>query len=225
MNLSIPSKKAVKIIDEFVNTGSELLSICRIQLIHKCNQSTIGKDNVEKLEQWNTELLERLEHIFQDYTPVSYVSDIIEERYSIPKITGNFHQALSFRGKEMLEEVLPLLRRYYSILSENTDSVLYFASKTSQICFLDMVCDIEPDSNQYMLIKYILETASYGENIDFETIWREGFGENENTYDVKTQEKIKNAFEGINKKTLEIFGFSLFKKKKMFLNIIKPNLK
>jgi hypothetical protein len=183
---------------------------------HDGFESKIAEPKMEALEQqyddWFYETKELLEGIFMDFTPVHTFMDARGEFYSNPSpFGGSYGFAKYINVTRTLDAKIAVLIDFYKTLSEDIRSPLTYLIDQAKVCFYDFVCPMKVDSNEASLCAFMFQ-YSIGEKVEMEDIFTDGFGGNRDEYCGKDRTKIKNAYDGINRKTNEVFGFPILKK-------------
>ncbi len=215
MRLKVSPRIAIKKIDDLVRDGYYMINTAD-------EQSTLAIDpyadlysNFEVFEKWTETVTKTLGEIFQDYIKTynfqKIVDPILIARYSSGTLNLND-----------ITKAFDLLAEYYNEISKLSQSPLFYVSEKAQICFLDSICQLEPDSNESNIVKFLFENSSFGEWISYETIADNALGIHNDEYDNKAATSISNAYDGINKKTKKQFGFSIVSKSKSLLSITIP---
>lgn len=188
--------------------------------------SKIAEARMEELEQqyddWLYETKELLEGIFMDFTPVHSFMDARGEFYSNPSpFGGSYGFAQYINTTRNLDAKVAVLIGFYKTLSEDIRSPLTYLVDPAKVCFYDFVCPLKVDSNEASLCAFMFQ-YSIGEKVEMIDAYNHIFGEQRTTLGTTEKDKIKNAVDGINRKTNKMFGFPIIAKDTTTINLIVP---
>ena len=189
--------------------------------------SKIAEPRMDELEQryadWRDETKELLEGIFMDFTPVHTFMDARGEFYSE---TSPFGRSWRFEKyinvTRTLDAKIAILIGFYEALSDGIRSPLTYLPDQAKICFYDFVCPLTADTNESLLCGFMFG-FSIGEKVEMEDIFAGAFHGNKEDFCGKDRETIKNAYDGINRKTNDVFGFPILKKDGTTLCLTLPS--
>lgn len=244
MRLKVTSKIAVDRIDEVIKIGSDSLADL-IDVIHQSNSDLedndkITKEDCEKIlrEYVNFRALVSctFDDIFQHEAPLFELELLgyAKNREEIDSLYCDYNpQKLAQKNQLELEKyyetvliyyesTLKVALSYYKEVSKIVKSPMFYLEKQCQICFYDLVCQLKPSTNESELCKKLFE-YSFGEKIDDADVYEYITGEDtEGLMDMESRKKIKNAVDGVNRKTKKYLGFSIIEHKKNTLNLFLP---
>lgn len=187
--------------------------------------SEIAPKRMEDLEQlfanWRSDTKEILEGIFMDFTPVHTFMDAMGEFYSQSFPFGERRSQDFINMTRQLDAKLEVLIGFYKSLSENIRSPLTYLTDQAKVCFYDFVCPLKTDSNEASLCAFMFQ-HSIGEKVEMIDVYNHMFGEQRTTLDTTGKNKIKNAVDGINRKTNEVFGFPIIAKDTTTISLTVP---
>lgn len=116
-----------------------------------------------------------------------------------------------------LEAERAMIRRYNSTIQElisdyqvrelKNRPALRFDSKMSCLYFREIKCEIAPNSNEYLVCKFMFENYPSGELIDNDDVYS-GIGEDP---DETNSKPVHTAAREVNRKTKSRFGFLVFR--------------
>ena len=187
--------------------------------------SKFAEERMEELRQlydnWRDETKKILEEMFMDFIPVHTFMDAMGEWY-YEQFPSNGRRAEYINITRNLDAKIAVLIGFYKTLSENIRSPLAYLPDQAKWCFYDFVCPLKTDSNEAALSAFMFQ-HSIGEKVEMEDIFVEGFGGNCDEYCGKDKTKIQHAYDGINRKANEVFGFPIFKKDGTTLCLTLPS--
>jgi len=195
----------------------------RSQYIRIGPEPTLTEEDLDDYHQkawvWEEKAEEELRDIYMDHVPVfvfqsTYPQTRVFE--NCPDLTSYFKLHDTFRAK------LHLLATYYNELESGMKSPLLYLPDQAKICFYDFICPLTADTNEALLCAYMFE-FSIGEKAEMEDIFMGAFGGKEDEFCGKDSAKIKHAYDGINRKTNDAFGFSILKKEGKTLCLTLPS--
>jgi hypothetical protein len=173
----------------------------------------------EKAWAWEDKAEEELRDIYMDHVPVFvFLSTYPQTRTfdNCPDLTSYFKLHDTFRAK------LHLLATYYKELQDGMKSPLSYLSDQAKICFYDFICPLTADTNEALLCSFMFG-FSVGEKVEMEDIFAGAFHGNKDEFCGKDREVIKHAYDGINRKTNDAFGFPILKKDGTTLCLTLPS--
>ena len=187
--------------------------------------SQIAEGRMEELRQqygdWRDETKKILEDMFMDFIPVHTFMDATGEWY-YEQFPSNGRRAEYINMTRNLDAKIAVLIGFYQTLAENIRSPLTYLPDQAKVCFYDFICPLKVDSNEASLCAFMFQ-HSIGEKVEMEDIFVGAFGGNTEEFCGKDTTKIKHAYDGINRKTNEVFGFSIFKKDGTTLCLTLPS--
>lgn len=217
MRLKVPPKEALRLIDILIQRGSPLYD----PLASNRDFPSIIATKFIGLNAWYITAEATLRLIFADYTPIYKFSKNIQKFISDIKKNNGMETSKADYNNILLS--LDTLATYYDQLLKEVQSVLFYIHDKAQICFYSAICQLLPSSNEASLCKFLFENFSFNQFVEMELIYEKAFGGDSEKYDRKCAEKVKNAFNGINEKTNDSFGFPIVKKKKTLLALTIPS--
>ncbi|MBP7075033.1 MAG: hypothetical protein KBA81_06580 [Rhabdochlamydiaceae bacterium] len=224
MRLKVSPKSALDSIDKLVYEGFDLQRDYGSDLVSSSYANPIKNEDRKKINDWHTKCVRTLRKIFLDFTPVYFFWKAIEDEEIEASASAG---VVFFDGHndkyyaQMLRGGLKTLGEYYSQLTDQVFTPLFYITDKAQICFFASVCPLEPSSNEDAVCRFLFGKYNYHEWVEMEDIYVGAFGGNSEEYDTQAKTKIESAYDGLNKKTNEDFGFPLLKKRK---NMIALNL-
>jgi len=188
-------------------------------------ESEIEEKRMEELRQqfadWRDRTTKGLEDIFMDFTPVHTFMDAVGEFYSQSFPFRERHTQDYINITRHLDAKVEVLIGFYKALSENVRSPLIYLPDQAKVCFYDFICPLKTDSNEASLCTFIFQ-HSIGEKVEMIDAYNHMFGEERTTLGVTEKDKIKNAADGINRKTNKIFGFPIIAKDTTTISLTIP---
>lgn len=252
MNLKTTPKEAVKIIDLLVKQGADLLKLLechealsefkrrreseRLKESPKYVLTTINgiskeekprrkdiKSYKERHSEWEENIRNALKSIYQDFSP-KFQFTRIEGDYSLinAKQTPEFKAFLITTSK--FEKQLSFLIAKYQELADFLTYPLFYISADRRLVYYDRVVELSPNTDETMLCDLMFE-APMGQTKTYNEIYSSLTGESEEEtekWPSNWKNKVRNAYEGVNKKTEKTFGFGVYKSKgknMIFINI------
>ena len=189
---------------------------------------------IEQYNKWTDNVLKVFDNIFLNSISVKVKFLQFPKKYlNLEKVRnarrerGN-KDAIYFLAKiKGLDDQLNLLVSIAEDIERMQKNPIYYLPEKCLIGMYDEFIALGKDSNQDILCAYTLMNRSFGEMIPMEEIWIKGFREKSSNYDSAAIEKITNAAKETNKKTNDVWNFSLFKISKpcLKLNFQTPSLK
>ena len=248
MRLKVSPKEALLRIDKLVLDGDVTLCEIRSDYEKKCelwktrrrdvkriademargyirigSEPTLTEEDLknyqEKAWKWEEKAEEELRSIYMDHVPVF----IFLSTYAQTRVIENCHDLTAyFKVHDTFRTKLHLLGAYYNELKDNMKSPLFYLPDQSKICFYDFICALTADTNEALLCAFMFG-FSIGEKVELEDIFADGFKGNRDEFCGKDSAKIKHAYDGINSKTNDAFGFPIFKKEGSTLCLTLPS--
>ena len=240
MRLKVSPKEALKVIDQIIYEGDILRDMLwqiseEIDEKHKAEKAKAEnksrKTNAEKegriqlwdmQNKWYVDAKAKLKKIFLDFAPVN--SFIIAESSFKDEgsqfITRHEHARIYIGA--LIKAQMSVLTKFYDEIKKYLVCPLFYIQDQAKLCFFASVCSLEPDSNEDSLCRYLFGNFNFNEWVEMEDIYSDALGGNRDEYDKQDRAKMENAAEGVNRKTKEAFGFSVFKKKKTLLALHLP---
>lgn len=169
-------------------------------------------------EEWSVNVSTALESIYIDYAPMYTFT-----RAQPPSPTGHPHEnqktaALWERHYDLWECKLDVIAKFYYDLRTFVRIPLMYREEEAEIWFYDLCCPLELQSNEALLCEYMFE-RDFGRPVDCDDVRGFILGA---TKEGPTK-AVNNAANGVNKKTRERFGFSIFSSpEKTNTIILKP---
>ena len=188
--------------------------------------SKIQDERMEELEGqydgWCDETKKILEDMFMDFTPVHTFMDATGEFYSSPSPFGRSWRSVKYINiSRNLDAKVAVLIGFYKTLSEDIRSPMTYLIDQAKVCFYDFVCPLKADSNEASLCAFMFQ-FSIGEKVEMIDAYSHIFGEQRTTLGATEKDKIKNAVDGINRKTNKTFGFPIIAKDTTTINLTVP---
>ncbi len=189
-------------------------------------ESKIAEKRLEELEQtydeWIDETQDILKDIFMDFTPVYTFNEASGEYYHNPSpFGGSYGHARFINISRTLDAKIAVLVDFYNALSDDIRSPLTYLPDQAKVCFYDFVCPLKNDSNEASFCSFMFE-HSIGEKVEMIDAYNHMFGEQRTTLGAAEKDKIKNAVDGINRKTNKVFGFPIIAKDTTTINLTVP---
>jgi len=188
--------------------------------------SDIAEGRMKELEAqfgfWCDETKKILEDMFMDFTPVHSFMDAFGEFYSETSPFGRswrFEKYINLTRE--LDAKLAVLIGFYKELSNDIRSPLTYLIDQAKVCFYDFICPLKADSNEASLCAFMFQ-YSIGEKVEMIDAYNHMFGEQRITLGAAEKDKIKNAVDGINRKTNKAFGFPIIAKDTTTINLTVP---
>lgn len=234
MRIKISPKKAVKLIDDLAEEGERIRSeifedydieyekgekewlesdaIVSLGTVHHSRVSEKSFLKYEsKQQKWVEKCEETLNEIFLDFIPVN----IFFSKYTPADLKAISPDTIRFNKIiDSIDNKVEVLTDFYLELQKNIKVPLIYLEDKSQIWFYDIVCQLKPNTNESELCGYMFEFG-IGEWKNFDEIYAHLMGENvENilNWPKNWKSKIVSAYDGVNRKTNDIFNFNVFKK-------------
>ncbi|TSC59438.1 MAG: hypothetical protein Greene041662_470 [Candidatus Peregrinibacteria bacterium Greene0416_62] len=229
MRLKVSPKAALGTIDTLIYEGFELQMEYGSNLKDDHSAIIVAEEDLKKISAWHDKTVEGLRDIFLDFAPVYFfwkaIDDAKVEEKEIP--IDSFRIGLPEHNykyyAQILDGGLRILGEYYRQLSEQVFTPLFYIPDKAQLCFFASICPIEPDSNEDAVCRFLFKRYSYHEWVEMEDIFVGAFGGNKDEYSGKDKTKIENAYDGVNRKTNEAFGFPILKKRKTLIALNLPS--
>ncbi len=234
MRLKTSPKEALSKINELVLNGSVLLCSMESEAEYALGDQRKAKSRIKvsrpssqllkrfdgEYQAWDQAAEELLRHIFVDYVPIHVFTSSF---WKVEPINNVAVEVADFRLiVDTLRLKLDILVNYYNGLADKMKNPLIYLPDRVQIWFYDFCCPLQTDSNEATLCHYIFG-FSIGEKVEMEDIFAEGFGGNRDDYCGKDKAQIKHAYDGINRKTNDTFGFPILKKEGTTLCLTLPS--
>lgn len=252
MNLKTTPKEAVKIVDLLVKQGADLLLLVeshetlaefkRRREAEKLEESpNWAETNMngkpierkpcrkdlkiykQRYAEWEENIKVALTSIYQDFSP-RFQFTRIESDYNLvnKKQTPEFKTFLLVTSR--LERQLSFLTDKYQELITFLTSPLFFIPTDSRLVYYDRTVELSPDTDENAFCKLMFaiplgQTKTYSEIYSYLTGELE---EESKKWPNNWKNKVRNAYEGVNKKTEKAFGFGIYKSKGknlIFINI------
>ena len=183
----------------------------------------ILKNYQTQYDAWFKKTEEILNKIYEDFTPIySFIHAEIKTKpigmFPDPPFERFDFIRASLKGK------IPVLVSLYKEIQQNIKSPLIYLPEKAQICFYDFMCQLKPETNESDFCKFLFE-ASIGEWKEYSDAYAYITGENVENQDEwpkNWKKTINSAYDGINLKTNEAFGFPIIKKEKMLIGLQLP---
>lgn len=187
-------------------------------------QSKIAEKRMEELRkeynEWRDGTKAILEDIFMDFTPIYTFMDAQGEWYS-ESFPSNGRSAEYINMSRTVDAKIGVLIGFYKTLSEDIRSPLTYLTDQAKVCFYDFICQLKVDSNEASFCAFMFE-HSIGEKVEMIDAYNHMFGEQRTTLGAAEKDKIKNAVDGINRKTNKVFGFPIIAKDTTTINLTVP---
>lgn len=179
------------------------------------------KELRDEFASWRDETKKIIEDVFMDFTPVYSFMDASGEWYTEAFPFGERRSGWYINMTRELDAKIAVLIGFYKTLSENIRSPLTYLPNQAKLCFYDMVCPLKTDSNEASLCTFMFQ-HSIGEKVEMIDVYNHIFGEQETILGKTGKDKIKNAVDGINRKTNKSFGFAIIAKDSTSINLTIP---
>lgn len=182
-----------------------------------------AEDIWQRYSQWMDRTQTSLEEVFIDFTPIHSFSSAKpppEENGGSGWLLGQLSTA-HYRVTNLIEAKLKVVTRFYDDLVTNLRSPLIYLPDQHKLCFYDLVCPLKANTNEASLCDFMFR-FSIGEKIEMFDIYNFITGEDCIKLDAKSKEVVVNAYDGINRKTNESFGFPILKKEATTLCLVLP---
>lgn len=208
MRLKVSPKKARQMIDLLIEKGYDIST--------RTSKDSIVSTRI--VDDWFGLVDKGLNKIFPDAAPIYRVfrcqksSDVY-----VPDFIRKDDRSI----KDDLEEALDVLLGYYDYFVSKEDCPVQYLKDTCQLWLNDSCCALDPNSNESELCAYMFNFG-INEFVGIPEIYKVITGDK---YIPKTKDSnlVKNAVEGVNKKTNKVFGFNLFTKRKNVVAIYIPS--
>lgn len=172
---------------------------------------------VELNNLFDTELLKWIKNVKivfeKTFVSFVYIKDFISDSATLNfSYNGEVGKAVQefCNMQKTVETKLKNLQVLFFKIEESIKSPLFYIKERSTLCYYDFVCELQADTNEASLCEYIFK-FSIGTKKEIADIYKHMMGEEF----IKGDEKVvQNALEGVNKKTQNHFGFSIFCKEK-----------
>ncbi len=219
MRLKVSPKEALITIDVLIYKGYDIYSSLHDRTAAMpMDDVNLSREDRLKVVEWHDKATDKLSDIFTDFTPIYLFVQPLQEQdedfdsYMRPK-----------KYSTMLKTGLHVLSGYYQQLTEQIYTPLFYIFDKAQICFFASVCPLEPDSNEDAICRFLFKKYNYHEWVEMEDIVVGAFGGNKDEYSTQDKAKVENAYDGVNRKTNEAFGFPLLKKSKTLVALNLPS--
>lgn len=126
-----------------------------------------------------------------------------------------------YRLRNTFQAKLKVLADHYNDIKDSVRSPLFYLPDRAIICFYDFVCPLKVDSNEASVCAFMFQ-YSIGEKVEMIDAYNHMFGEQRTTLGVAEKDKIKNAIDGINRKTNRAFGFPIIAKDTVTISLTIP---
>ncbi|MFA7277444.1 MAG: hypothetical protein WC101_00450 [Candidatus Gracilibacteria bacterium] len=185
--------------------------------------SRVSPDIIKSYEvqhaKWIERVKEALGNIYEDFAPL-YQFLYAKIEYQKNTNSGAIYNDF-VRVKETLREQTNVLAGFYKDLRGDIRSPLFYIPEKNKVCFYDLVCQLQPDSNEAQLCKFLFQ-FSFGEFKEMEDAYV--FMTGTDIGDEKNwKTKITSAYDGINEKTNKQFGFPIIQKEKSTITLVFPS--
>ncbi len=105
-----------------------------------------------------------------------------------------------------------ILSEIYRELEKQASFPLVYIDSSSLIRHFDKVCHFRPESNERAIVKFMFENHDFEELVDLDDVVTNISGIDPNSENVDgLKARVKRTIGDINRKTKEVFGFSIFK--------------
>gem|GEM_PF-4407367 len=187
--------------------------------------SKISEQEMKELRRqfadWRDRTKQGLESVFMDFTPVHTFMDARGEWYSQSFPLGERRTEEYINITRQLDAKVAVLIGFYKTLSENIRSPLIYLPDQAKVCFYDFICPLKAGDNEASLCVFLFQ-HSIGEKVEMVDAYNYMFGDQHLTLDTIEKNKIKNAADGINRKTNKAFGFPIVAKDTNTVNLTVP---
>src|SRR3989338_9447216 len=225
MRLKVSPKAALEAVDRLIYEGFKLERAHAETLKSAHSAMRMTAKNQKEIDDWYNKTVKTLRAVFIDFAPVYSFWKAIEKEKDGKK--KDLYLLTSRRDPQdyarMLNGGLRVLGEYYRQLSEEVFTPLFYIPDKAQICFFASICPLEPDSNEDAVCRFLFKKYSYHEWVEMEDIVIGAFGGNKDEYSTQDKAKVENAYDGVNRKTNEAFGFPVLKKRKALIALNLPS--
>lgn len=170
-------------------------------------------ENIEfvetKLKAWNKKCIKVLRTIFIDEAHIYRFRSALKKE-SVDRKYNKDYLAIELP----LESKLDVLSDYYFDLYPLIKAAISYDPESAKLHYYDFVQELEPGSNEADLCSCLFKKG-IGEKVDYADVYAYIKGANINEqdrWDKDWKKVIRNAYDGINKKTNKRFGFNLISK-------------
>lgn len=228
MRLKVSPKAALEAIDDLIYEGFRLESE-HGETLKKGMAINVSEEDRQKIMDWHGNAIKGLQDIFLDFAPVYFLWKAIDEVKVEDHSKDMDMPYRVYMGPSdescvrVLEGGLRTLGEYYRQLSEQVFTPLFYIPDKAQLCFFASICPLEPDSNEDAVCRFLFKRYSFHEWVEMEDIFAGALGGNKDEYGGKDKTKIENAYDGVNRKTNEAFGFPVLKKSKTLIALNLPS--
>lgn len=182
--------------------------------------ATEGSKNLKaSFDDWVIRTRDALKEIYNDFTPVYAFINAVGTGMTTPTLDTLFRDYL-FMKREM-EAKIDKLITFYDALVNNVRSPISYLPNEAKLCFYDFVCPLKADSNEAALCAFMFQ-HSIGEKVEMIDAYNHMYGEQSVTLGAPEKDKIKNAIDGINRKTNKGFGFPILSKDTTTISLTLP---
>ncbi len=231
----MPPKEALSILEKAISSWQKFY-LQEGREFERDSANIYNEKDIEKIENLSNKLYNQflkrylieaeivtnfLEEIFSSFVYIEYFKMLkgnmsLSEFESINRPNGvkKIYEALIY---DIPNKVRHLEKLYFKI-EENIRSPLSYLKNCTTLCYYDFVCELKADTKESLLCEYMFN-FSIGSKKEIIDIYCFIEGEKEENLLKFGSKKIINAMEGVNKKTKEFFGFSIFKKEKSIIYV------
>lgn len=229
MRLKESPKAALGAIDRLIYDGFDLQREHGNDLKNGDSISNrVTDEDRKKIDDWHDKTVKALQEIFLDFAPVYFFwkaidDEKLEETEAGYELYDGGQPNNNKYYSKILAGGLRILSEYYRQLSEQIFTPLFYIPDKAQLCFFASICPLEPDSNEDSVCRFLFKKYSYHEWVEMEDIVIGAFGANKDEYSTQDKAKVENAYDGVNRKTNEAFGFPVLKKRKTLVALSLPS--
>lgn len=188
-----------------------------------------GKDflkNTLPAQEWVKKVEGEIMEIFEDAEPVYRLSRLSMKPKVATSSASNPLVEMAYFFDE-LRHKMSILAELYKEVEERLITPLEYVDKMCCLRFRDSICQLQPNSIQRSLCKYLFSTHDFGELIDNDLVAQHVLLNPEtgrigepSTKDIKS---VRNAAEEVNKKTIIAFGFSIINCPQGSIGLVNPS--
>ena len=177
----------------------------------------------ERFQEWRDRTETELTAIYMDFTPMYAFRNSYGEYYApqigIGGIDRDYQEYVN--TKREIEEKTNTLIGFYNALVDNIRSPLFYLNDRATICFYYFSCPLKADTNEAALCDFLFQ-RSMGEKMEMLDAYNHITGSHNETLNANERKTVTNAYDGINRKTKQSFGFPIVAKDKMTLRLTLP---
>lgn len=172
-----------------------------------------------KFIDWRDRTEAALQEIFMDFTPVYSFRNAYGDYYGQVTLDAAFKEYMNTMRE--IQAKTNTLIGFYNMLVANIRSPLFYLPERTTICFYDFVCPLKADTNEAALCQFMFD-HSIGEKVEMLDIYNHMMGEQNDALNADQRRIIANAYDGVNRKTRDAFGFPVLAKDKVTISLTLP---